>query len=664
MPINPAAPRPRRDLAAAAILVGSGLLFFGLYAPRAGLHLDDHGFHDAFSHYDWAGLWKGTVRYVPGRNLYIPLFFALHKACAGSAAAMHLFGLFLDLLNPLLVLALARRIGASRGAALAAAGLFLVWPNHGETHWWTSAIIMNLLTTTLVLGAFLAAGRTSLPRAPRLLLAASLYAVALFDYDQVFFLWIPLLAYARWADPGLKPRRLAAAAGGFLFLDAAHFAARMLSPYASGGRPVPRTDVILLSIKHALTQTVAPMRRAPVLADFPGGWPTALLLAGAAAAVWIFLCARSWNDDGKDRVAGRLALFGGSWWLFAYAPNFLWYISPRHNYLPSIGTALVAAALAARLSRSNRARPLLAAAGAAFFALGGLCAWSDGSAWAASTALHTRYANEAIPALPAGANAVYLLGAPKDMRTAPGFFHPEEHLYIQSRETGKLPDSGDNALAANRLGFFSRVQVDLYGAAAAPRFVPLSSATLFALRGDGHFERICALRLSTPWLAPRELAVGARDCPGRLGLEAPVALIESRAETSRAPAPDSATLASASLAAGPGATFDLTLTWRMGRSPAADFAAHPILLGATGRELFRSAYAASSREHEISWPLFNDALPPSRWRAGQTIVEKHRLRRSKPWAEPPTRLRLTPFERRDGTTWIPLAVQEVPLKTP
>ena len=62
--------------------------------------------------------------------------------------------------------------------------------------------------------------------------------------------------------------------------------------------------------------------------------------------------------------------------------------------------------------------------------------------------------------------------------------------------------------------------------------------------------------------------------------------------------------------------------------------------------------------------LFNDALPPSRWRARQTIVEKHRLRRSKPWAEPPTRLRLTPFARRDGTTWIPLAVQEVPLKTP
>lgn len=660
----PRGTRDRRDLAAYALLVGAGLLFFGLHATRAGLHLDDHGFYQNFSNYNWAKLWDGTIHYVPGRNLYIPLFFALHKACGGSVAAMHLFGLFLDLLNPLLVMTLARRLGASRGAALAAAGLFLVWPNHGETHWWTSSIIMNLFTTTLVLGAFLAAGRTSLPRTPRLALAALLYTIALFDYDQVFLIWIPLLAYAHWTDRSLRPRSLAAAAGGFLILDASHFAARMLYPYSSGGRPTPRTDVILLSIKHAVNQTLAPMRRLPVLSDFPGGWPAALLLAVAAAAVWLFLCVQSWNDDGEERAEARLAIFGGSWWLFAYAPNFLWYISQRHNYLPSIGTALVAASAAARLSRSARARPVLAAAGAAFFALGGLCAWSDGTAWAASTALHLRFAAEAVPALPTGADAVYLLGAPKEMRSAPGFFHPSEHLHILARATGKLPSSGDNALAANRLGFFSGNQVNLFGADRAPSFVELSSTTLFTLRGDGHFERICRLRLSMPGLTPRELVIGKGDCPGRLGAETPVALIESRPANSRAPIPAAATLVSAELSKGPGATFDLTLTWRAGRSPAADFASYPVVTGASGRELFRSVYAASAHEHEIVWPLFNDAQPPSRWHAGQTIVERYRLRRTKPWAEAPSRLRLTPFERRDYTGWKALPVQEVALKMP
>ncbi|MFA6092493.1 MAG: hypothetical protein WCU88_03415 [Elusimicrobiota bacterium] len=656
--------RDRRGLAASAILIAAGLLFFGAYAARAGLHLDDHGFCRSFAHAGWAQLWSDTVHYVPGRNLYIPLFFALYKVCGGSAAAMHLCGLFLDLLNPLLVMALARRIGASRGAALAAAGLFLVWPNHGETHWWTSSIMMNLFTTTLALGAFLAAGRTSLPRAPRLALAALLYVVALFDYDQVFLLWIPLLAFARWADPGLKPRPLAAAAGGFLFLNAAHFAARMLSPFSSGGRPVPRTDVILLSMKHALTQTLAPVRRWPVLADFPGGLPAALLLAAAAAAVWVFFCARHWNDEGRERAAVRLTLLGGAWWFFAYAPNFLWYISPRHNYLPSVGTALLAAALAVRLSLSGRARPILASAGAAFFALGGLCAWSDGSAWAKSTALHERFLSDVLPDLPAGADEIYLFGAPKELRTAPAFFQPQEHLYILSRRTGVSPGGGDNSAAVNRLGLFSGGQIDLFGADAPPRFTDLRFAALFTLRGDGRFERVCGLRLSMPGLAPRELVLGGGDCPGRLGQEVPVAMVESRSMPSRARAPEVPTPVSASLSEGPGGTFDLTLTWRAGKSPAADFAAYPALLGASGRTLFSSVYAASPREHKILWPLFNDVLPPSRWRVGQTIVERYRLRRPKPWDEPPTRLRLTLFERRERAVWKALPAQEIAVAAP
>lgn len=662
--VDPTGTRPRFDLAAFAILVGSGLLFFGLHASRAGLHLDDHGFHLAFSQFDWTRLWQATIHYVPGRNLYIPIFFALHKILAGSSAAMHLAGLFLDILNPLLVMILARRLGAARGVALAAAGLFLVWPNHGETHWWTSSIIMNLFTTTLALGAFLAAGHTRLPRAPRLALAAILFTVALFDYDQVFFLWIPLLAYARWTDPGLKSLSLTVAAAGFLFLNTAHFAARMLSPYSSGGRPVPRMDVILLSMKHAVTQTLAPVRWWPDLSDFPGGWPVALVLAGAAAAAWGLRCALLWDDDGNDRAEKNLAIFGGAWWLFAYAPNFLWYISPRHNYLPSVGTAFVVAALAGRLSRSRRVRPALLAAGPILFATCGLYAWSDGSAWAASTALHERFRTEVRPALPAGADAIFLLGAPKTLRTAPAFFQPQEHLYILSRETGALPHSGDNAIAANRLGFFSGTQVDLFGVDAAPKFTKLSAVVAFALRDNGRFERICGLNLSAPELGARELVLGAGDCPGRRELEAMVALIETRSELSRGTVPEIPALVAADISEGPGSTFELTLIWLAGKTPAADFAAHPVLFGASGRELFRAVYAASAQEHDILWPLFNDALPPSRWRPGQTIIERYRLRRNAAWNEPPARLRLTPFTRRELGPWEALAAQEVPLRTP
>lgn len=568
---------------------------------------------------------------------------------------MHLFGLLLDLLNPLLVFALARRVGASRGAALAAAGIFLTWPNHGETHWWTCSIMMNLFTTTLALAAFLAAGHTKWKRGPRLTLAALLYVVALFDYDQVFFLWIPLLAFAYWADSGLRRGRLAAAAAGFLALDAAHFAARMLSPFSNGGRPVPRVDVILLSVKHAITQTLAPMRRPPFLGDFPGGPLLAGLLAVAAAGIWIHYCARDWNKDGERGAEKRLALFGGAWWLFAYGPNFLWYISPRHNYLPSVGTAFLAAALALRIRR-----PTVAIAGGILFALGGLCAWSDGSAWAASTALHDRFREDALRQLPSNANAIFIVGAPKELRTAPAFSQPREHLHVLSRATGRLAPAGDNAIAANRLGLFFGTQTELFGPVAEPYFVAAASATVFAQRGDGRFERVCRLELTTPGLARREVAAG--DCPGRLGVEVPVALVSSRAERSAAPIPETPVLQAASVAEGPGGTFDLTVTWLAGRAPAADFAANAVLLSASGAPVFRASYAASVHEHEIAWPLFDDAIPPSHWKPGTRVIETYRLRRTKAWAQAPATVRLTPYLRSGPSVWKTLPAQDATLK--
>lgn len=639
------------DLNAVLVLLGTGLIFFAPYASRAGLHLDDHGFYQGFAHSGWRGIITDALHYVPGRNLYIPFFYLLDRACGGSVALMHLFGLALDLVNPILVMALARRLGASRGAALSAAGLFLVWPNHGETHWWTSAIMMNLLTTTLVLGAFLVAGRTKTPRLTRLALAALLYAIALFDYDQVFFLWIPLLAFARWADDELRGRHLLAAAGGFILLDGMHFTARMLSPFSSGGRPVPHLDVFFLSLRHAVTQTLVPIRAWPMLQGFPGGIPAALIISVTAAALWAFLCIRRWNDDGRPSAMTCLILFGIAWWAFSYLPNFFWYISPRHNYLPSVGTALIVTSLAASLARSRRLRHALALAGALFFAFSGASAWSDGAAWAASTALQAHFAEEVVPILPPGTGGVYLLGAPKVLRTAPAFFHPQEHLHALARASGQPMSTGDNAAAVNRLGLFSTGQVDLFGNEAPPRFEPLSSAIVIARRGSGRFERACIMRLATPGLPPRTLHIGPGTCAGVLAREAPVALVDSHAKTTSEPSPLLPTLVSALFSPGPDGTFDLTLVWRTGRSRATDFAAYPVIFDAAGQELFRSIYAASPAEHRIPWPLFDDRNPPSRWRTGQMITERYRLRQLMPWQAEPARLRLVLFGRRPGSAW-------------
>jgi hypothetical protein len=643
-------------------LAAAGLLFFGPYAARAGIHLDDHALLWTLSHCDAAGLWRATVQYVAGRNLYIPLFYALDRLCGNSAPVMHLVGLALDLLNPILLFALARRLGATRGQALAAGGIFLVYPNHGETHWWTCSIQMNLLTTSLALGAFLAASERRLGRTARLLLAAALFAVALFDYDQVFFLWIPLTALAFWVDSERRARPVAAAAAGFFLMNVVHFSLRMFSPYSSGGRPVPHFDVFLHSLRNAVAQTLAPMRRPPHLAGVPGGWPVALLLALPAAAAWAALCAREWGDEESPASGSApLIVFGAAWWLFAYVPNFFWYISPRHNYLPSAGTALAAAGVAGLLSRRKNARLPLTALGAAFFVLSGLCAWSGGADWAASTTLHQRFTAEALPALPPRADSVFLVGAPKDVRTAPGFFQPHEHLYDLARASGRPPLAGGISIAPDRLGLFYGTQPDLFGPEVAPRFAEGTRAAVFAMRGDGRFERVCRVRLSSPGLAPRVLPVGGSPCPAVLAVEAPVALIDARVRAGSGPAPRDPALASASLAAGPGGARDLALSWKTGRTPAVDFAFYPILLDASGRELYRPIYAPSRREHEMLWPFFDDVLPPSRWPPGRTVVERYRLRPRDRDLGSAARVRLVMFRRREGLPWLPAGAQEVPL---
>ena len=124
------------------------------------MHLDDHGFHDAFA-LRLGGLWKGTVRCVPGRNLTSLFSPSIRPAqarrrCTSSACSSTCSIRF--------VLALARH-KASRGAA---------WPRREALSRLAEPRgdpLVDLrhhhesLTTTLVLGAFV--GRTNEPPARR-----------------------------------------------------------------------------------------------------------------------------------------------------------------------------------------------------------------------------------------------------------------------------------------------------------------------------------------------------------------------------------------------------------------------------------------------------------------------------------------------------------------
>lgn len=647
---------------AVLFLAAAGLLFFAPFAPFAGLHLDDHGFIEAFAFADVRALWRMTVEYVPGRNLYIPYFYLLYKSCAGSAPAMHVFGLLLDLLNPILLFFLACRLGAGRGRALAAAGIFLVWPSHGETHWWTSAIMMNLFSTTLTLAAFLAAGATGLPRGARLALAAVLYIAALFDYDQVFFLWLPLLAFVRWADPKMRRRDLVVAAAVFAALNALHLAARLFWPWSSGGRPVPRFDVFLSSLRIALTHTLLPVHRLPRLDGSPWGWAAAAALAVGAGVLWLNTCARGWDVPAaeRERAEWRMASFGALWWLLAYLPNFFWYISPRHNYLPSAGVALAAAALWSRGASFPRLRRPLAAVAALTFALCGVCAWAGGRSWAESSALQERFVASVQP-LPDGAAGMFLIGAPKSIGEAPGFMFPQEPLRSLRRASARpAPEAGDISISAGRRSLFYGGQAALFGDDVAPAFIAPGRSVVFQFSDDGRFERVCALRLTMPGMMGQDVPLQG-PCPGVRVVAAPALLLSSRRVPGERADRDEAVLESAALRDGPEGTLDLRLSWKAGRIPA-DFAFYVRLLGADGRELYRSSYAPSSREHEALWPLYDDINPAVAWRSGDAVTQVFRLRPRRPLEGRPAKVRAALFSPRGVPQWTPAGFVEASLE--
>src|SRR5262249_42756348 len=143
----------------------------------------------------------------------------------------------------------------------AACGLFLIYPNHIETHYWTSAIAMNLFSTALLFGAWIFALSRRLPWAARAAGAIALFALALFDYDQVFFLWIPLVVAL--ALEGQPRQRLATLGGMFAGLDLVHFLLRIYDPFSDGGRPMIRLMGVPKQIAYSLWVSAVPIRNLP-----------------------------------------------------------------------------------------------------------------------------------------------------------------------------------------------------------------------------------------------------------------------------------------------------------------------------------------------------------------------------------------------------------------
>jgi hypothetical protein len=342
----------------------AGALTAVVYADhysRLGFYSDDAG----FLHWPGRSLVK-TLRltrdYVPGRNLDIiwqKLIFLVGGHSPTDLPTLHLIQSLLDAATVVLLYVVARRLGLSPFWAFVSSLLFAFYPNHGETHFWLTLAPQNLVSMLFLLAyVYCAAGATiatrrflTRPSMKLLVLELLFFSLALFTYDQTFFFLTGVLLirsailvrarYGRTIWFALTSVAYLSLIG--LYVD--------LKRHPNSGPTLTHVDVAHVSanFRLSLSETFGSRFQDATTALFHGSSHPAKLLALAVAVVaGIVLAALALNSTRQKPGVDRRRLFchlllaaGAAVFFFlAYLPAYVWYISPRHNYLPTLALAL------------------------------------------------------------------------------------------------------------------------------------------------------------------------------------------------------------------------------------------------------------------------------------------------------------------------------------
>jgi hypothetical protein len=376
-----------QDVVAGVLLVAVNLVVFGFRSGRLGFYADDAGFLvDIYPSMGVQQLISAIGSYVTGRNLHILWQYFISVIAGGSAIenlpAMHYVQVAADAAAALLLFLALRLWHVRRPAAFLGAVAFSFYPVHDETHFWLSSLPMNIISTAFVLAliclsALLLRAVSATSRNPLMLfflLALFLLAFlcSMFTYDQavpVTMVTVTLVMGAIfYRHPGLR----ISAAGSYFFCFAVFVSLVIWKVRVPAGGPVFSN----LTIGHIHQNLLASVRIWLSLLSsrtilFPFRGATAVDQAAAFAvtgiaviATWFFLKqynpqnSEGSNDDLFVPVKETQGLgfnlvvmvAGISFYLLAYLPAYLWYLSPRHSYLPSVGVAIMSAAIVGALT--------------------------------------------------------------------------------------------------------------------------------------------------------------------------------------------------------------------------------------------------------------------------------------------------------------------------
>jgi hypothetical protein len=352
---------------------------YGYRSGELGIYADDAGFLLSISKEMTASdLINSALGYVTGRNLHIVWHYLLTLLSGGNdlvnIAVMHHIAVFFDAVNACLLYLLLRTLKLAKIPSFIGSIFFIIFPNHGETHYWISALPMNIMSTffsliLLIICSYLVLNKNYLPTKiiDRYLIFAFInFFLALFTYDQTAPLCLISLGTTIWIIT--KQRGFTKTSIPFLILlmslvmICSWVAWKFVNPGGGPSISAINLDQILKNIIQSITIWISTFYSATnffnINSEFIANniFPLWFLLDNyerlASISVMLLLLissirlietshntSKKWRSTVTPNTTALLFL-SIILIILAYAPSYAWYISPRHNYLPSVGAAL------------------------------------------------------------------------------------------------------------------------------------------------------------------------------------------------------------------------------------------------------------------------------------------------------------------------------------
>ena len=361
------------DALCVIVILITSVIVYGMESNRLGFYADDASFLFGAPNLRWSNLAQSMYGYVTGRNLHMLWQFGIYQIFGfglSDLGAHHWLQAFFSGLNAVILYIAIRLFAYQPLVAFIAGIVFAFYPNHAEVQHWLSSLPMNLISTFFVLMQIIM-GTLFIKRIVHnktgssnkfLLVSFTFYVCALFTYDQVVPLVVTISSVIgliavtnkkiRWA--GIT--YLVASLGLFAFL-------LVWKVNVPAGGPILNNinvDHIWYTFNLSLLMMFGfhlqnGIQTLIVHADLHQKlFAITSVLVISSTALLIFW--QQFKDSPINEVSleenarlpwhsrfitiqGIKFLFPIIFYLLAYLPVFIWYIAPRHNYLPSIGVA-------------------------------------------------------------------------------------------------------------------------------------------------------------------------------------------------------------------------------------------------------------------------------------------------------------------------------------